>query len=214
MTRRVGVDQGVSDALDAEPALRAACGRLAERGLAPVWVVTHVVTDGDGAHIAYTLDLPDVASSDAAPSDADLAALVAAAFAPDASGPAHAHDHALPGPAAVVVGGASAGASAGFHGAALALEARASGTAGRAVVYPGVDALRGVVPVAQVTDASAIDAVSSLGGAFTPETPLQTRNHVRPYLQGGRWVLAVQPAIGGTLVPFEDPAPKRCCQDK
>lgn len=208
--RLAGVDQGVRDALDAEPALRAACGRLAERGLAPVWVVTHVVADDDGAHVAYTLDLPAAASS-----DADLAALVAAAFEPSspvASGPHH--HHPLPGAASVVVGEATLGDAAGVAGARAALAAHDAGTSGRAVVYPGVDALVGAIDVGRVVATSAVDEVVSLGGPFGPDTVLQTRDHVRPQRRGDRWVLAVQPAAGNTLVPFENPSPKRCCADK
>lgn len=213
MSSLVGVDQGVHDALDAEPALRAACGRLAGRGLAPSWIVTHVVSDDGGAHVAYALDLPDAGAL----SDADLAALVADAFSPDAHPgdvAPHAHDHDLPGPASVVINDVGLGEPHGITGARAALAAQASGVTGRAVVFPGVDALRGTLQVSRVTETSAVEQVLSLGGPFAPDTPLVTRDHVRPYRQGGRWVLAVQPAIGGALVPFEDPAPKRCCQDK
>ncbi|MGC0429432.1 hypothetical protein RKD32_005787 [Streptomyces sp. SAI-195] len=46
-----------------------------------------------------------------------------------------------------------------------------------------------------------------------PDTRLVTRDHVRPHWQDGRLVLAAMPAVGGTLVPFEDPDPTPCCAD-
>ncbi|MFE0810643.1 hypothetical protein ACFW34_24600 [Streptomyces sp. NPDC058848] len=86
---------------------------------------------------------------------------------------------------------------------------------GRAVLYPGADALTGTVTVAELLAHSAIDRVTVLGtpGEPAPRTPLVTRDHVRPQWQDGRLVLAAMPAAGGTLVPFEDPDPTPCCAD-
>ncbi|MFI6038915.1 hypothetical protein ACIBBD_33235 [Streptomyces sp. NPDC051315] len=87
---------------------------------------------------------------------------------------------------------------------------------GRAVLYPGVDALRGTMTVAEVLSVSAIDRVTVLGGAAGPPgpgTPLVTRDHVRPQWQDGELVLTAMPAAGGALVPFEVPAPTPCCAD-
>ncbi|WP_314410831.1 hypothetical protein [Streptomyces sp. DSM 40484] len=83
---------------------------------------------------------------------------------------------------------------------------------GRAVLYPGVTALTGTVPVADVLARSAIDRVTVLGsGDAAPEACLVTRGHVRPLWQGGRLVLSAMPAAGGTLAPFEVPNPTPCC---
>ncbi|WP_395575044.1 hypothetical protein [Streptomyces sp. BK79] len=86
---------------------------------------------------------------------------------------------------------------------------------GRAVRYPGADALTGTLTLAEVLARSAIDRVTVLGTPDepAPDTPLVTRDHVRPQWQDGRLVLAAMPAVGGTLVPFEDPDPTPCCAD-
>ncbi|WP_030179043.1 hypothetical protein [Streptomyces violaceorubidus] len=86
---------------------------------------------------------------------------------------------------------------------------------GRAVLFPGADALTGTLTLAELLARSAIDRVTVLGTREEPDpdTPLVTRNHVRPHWQDGRLVLAAMPAVGGTLVPFEDPAPTPCCAD-
>ncbi|MFC8098920.1 hypothetical protein [Streptomyces sp. NPDC057363] len=86
---------------------------------------------------------------------------------------------------------------------------------GRAVLYPGADALTGTLTLADLLARSAIERVTVLG---TPEEPppdirLVTREHVRPQWQDGRLVLAAMPAAGGDLVPFEDPDPTPCCAD-
>ncbi|MFJ5261863.1 hypothetical protein ACIQAC_15520 [Streptomyces sp. NPDC088387] len=87
--------------------------------------------------------------------------------------------------------------------------------AGRAVLYPGAPALTGTLTVADVLSGSAIDTVKVLGaqGDPAPDMALVTRDHVRPQWQHGRLVLAVMPAVGGTLVPFENPDPTPCCAD-
>ncbi|MFJ3019721.1 hypothetical protein ACIPH4_02030 [Streptomyces tendae] len=86
---------------------------------------------------------------------------------------------------------------------------------GRAVLYPGAAALTGTLTVAELLARSAIDRVTVLGTPHepAPNTRLVTRDHVRPHWQGGRLVLAAMPAVGGTLVPFEDPDPTPCCAD-
>jgi hypothetical protein len=83
---------------------------------------------------------------------------------------------------------------------------------GRAVIFPGVDELTGVLPVAVVLARSAIDRVEILGGGpVDPETPLDTTDFVRPQWQDGELVLTVMPAAGGRLVPFETRDPTPCC---
>ncbi|MEV0218850.1 hypothetical protein [Streptomyces sp. NPDC050704] len=86
---------------------------------------------------------------------------------------------------------------------------------GRAVVYPGSDALTGTMTVAELLSASAIDRVTVLGspGEPPPDQRLMTRSHVRPQWQTGELVLTAMPAAGGTLVPFEVPDPTPCCAD-
>ncbi|MBD0838492.1 hypothetical protein [Streptomyces sp. TRM68416] len=88
-------------------------------------------------------------------------------------------------------------------------------TVGRAVIYPGVAALTGRLAVAEVPARSAIDRVTVLGapGRPAPDTPLLTRDHVRPQWQEGELVLTAMPAVGGALVPFEVPDPTPCCAD-
>ncbi|RSN18789.1 hypothetical protein DMH25_00615 [Streptomyces sp. WAC 01325] len=88
-------------------------------------------------------------------------------------------------------------------------------TVGRAVLYPGVSTLTGTLTIAEVLSRSAIDRVTVLGtpAGPAPDTPLVTRDHVRPQWQHGELVLTAMPAIGGTLVPFEVPEPTPCCAD-
>ncbi|PAZ17115.1 hypothetical protein CLM62_04650 [Streptomyces sp. SA15] len=88
--------------------------------------------------------------------------------------------------------------------------------AGRAVIYPGVSSLMGTLTIADVLTRSAIDRVTVLGGRpgqLAPDTRLVTWDHVRPQWQDGELVLTAMPAAGGTLVPFEVPAPTPCCAD-
>ncbi|MFF2327874.1 MULTISPECIES: hypothetical protein [unclassified Streptomyces] len=87
--------------------------------------------------------------------------------------------------------------------------------AGRAVLYPGADALTGTLTVAELVSRSVIERVQVLGAADapTPDTLLVTREFVRPRWQNGELVLAAMPATGGTLVPFEVPDPTPCCAD-
>ncbi|AQS66823.1 hypothetical protein [Streptomyces pactum] len=86
---------------------------------------------------------------------------------------------------------------------------------GRAVLYPGADALTGTLTLAELLARSAIERVTVLGTPDepAPDTRLVTRGHVRPQWRNGRLVLAAMPAAGGTLVPFEYPDPTPCCAD-
>ncbi|MBV7695884.1 hypothetical protein [Streptomyces sp. TRM70350] len=86
---------------------------------------------------------------------------------------------------------------------------------GRAVLYPGAAELTGTLSVAELLSRSAIDRVTVLGTPDPPasETAVVTRDHVRPQWHNGDLVLAVMPAAGGTLVPFEVPDPTPCCAD-
>ncbi|WP_314617392.1 hypothetical protein [Streptomyces stackebrandtii] len=86
---------------------------------------------------------------------------------------------------------------------------------GRAVLYPGVAELTGTLTVGDVLARSAIDRVTVLGSPSRPDprARLVTWDHVRPQWQHGELVLTAMPAVGGTLVPFEVPAPTPCCAD-
>ncbi|GEC03920.1 hypothetical protein SSP24_15750 [Streptomyces spinoverrucosus] len=86
---------------------------------------------------------------------------------------------------------------------------------GRAVLYPGAAELTGTLSISELLSRSAIDRVTVLGasGETAPEAAVVTRDHVRPQWQNGELVLAVMPAVGGTLVPFEVPDPTPCCAD-
>ncbi|WP_409468813.1 hypothetical protein [Streptomyces sp. HC307] len=86
---------------------------------------------------------------------------------------------------------------------------------GRAVLYPGSEALTGTLSIAELLSRSAIDRVTVLGagGETASETAVVTRDHVRPQWRNGELVLPVMPAVGGTVVPFEVPDPTPCCAD-
>ena len=97
-------------------------------------------------------------------------------------------------------------------GGAAAAAAHLARTGGRLVHYPGQPQLRGTVTVAHAL--RVVDRVVLLGGREPlPETPLVTRDFVRPVLTDGLCVLTVDPAVGGTVVPFETPNPTPCCRD-
>ncbi|MCT9005913.1 hypothetical protein [Streptomyces rhizosphaerihabitans] len=100
-------------------------------------------------------------------------------------------------------------------GAAHAAAEHTARSGGRAVLYPGADALTGVLTVARLLEVSAVEQVAVLGSpeGTDPERQLVTRDHVRPQWSEGRLVLAAMPAAGGTLVPFEVPDPTPCCAD-
>lgn len=99
-------------------------------------------------------------------------------------------------------------------GAWAAVTASATRSSGRLVRYPGVDRLRGVLPVADLLDRSVVEEVVVVGGsAFDGDTLVDTRDFVRPQVSDGRVRLLVQPAVGGVMVPFEKENPERCCED-
>lgn len=203
MTRVVGICQGIREALDAEPVIAAARRRFADAGLADgAWVVTHVVRREVGPVVACSVALPAASHLDAGA----LADAVARAFDP---APVPGHDHPAVDQPSVWCEDAGAGTDVWLAEARGA--AALHGREGRAVVYPGSEALVGTVAVGTVTEASAIDEVVPMGGPCDPRTPLVTRGHVRPLLRDGRWVLHVQPARGGVLVPFEDAVQQQCC---
>jgi hypothetical protein len=111
---------------------------------------------------------------------------------------------ALPTPAAEFTGGAG-----------IAREEHASGTGGRAVDFPGKARMTGVMTVADVLAAGAVERVVVLGGGPPPDpdTEVDTRDFVRPQWIDGRLTLLTQPAGGGRLAPFEVADPRGCCAD-
>lgn len=87
---------------------------------------------------------------------------------------------------------------------------------GRAVLYAGVERLTGTVTVADLLESTAIDQLTVVGAPLAtldPATPVLTQDHVRPEWREGDLVLALVPAAGNTLAPFEVPNPTPCCAD-
>ncbi|MGW5655232.1 hypothetical protein [Streptomyces humi] len=102
-------------------------------------------------------------------------------------------------------------AVAAARGAALAPPA-----SGRAVVYPGVAHLTGTVTVADLLDRTAVERLVVLGAPaaeLPPTAGVLTQDHVRPEWRDGVLTLALMPAAGGLLAPFEVPDPTPCCAD-
>jgi hypothetical protein len=87
-------------------------------------------------------------------------------------------------------------------------------TAGRAVIYPGVEQLTGTMTVADLLATSAIDQVKVIGGApATPDTLIDTRDFVRPQWIDAHLTLVATPAPNNHIAPFEVPNPTPCCAD-
>ncbi|MET7567279.1 hypothetical protein ABZT04_02055 [Streptomyces sp. NPDC005492] len=88
---------------------------------------------------------------------------------------------------------------------------------GRAVLFPGAEHLTGTIPLSDLLQLTAIDRVFVVGATSgetpDPATPVQTQDHVRPEWREGELVLALVPAVGNTLAPFEVPNPTPCCAD-
>ncbi|GIH17421.1 hypothetical protein [Rugosimonospora africana] len=95
-----------------------------------------------------------------------------------------------------------------------AADDHAAGRAGRAVIYPGVERLVGVLSVADLLAASAIGRVKLIGGVdptVAPDTLIDTRDFVRPQWMDGELTLVATPAPAGRIAPFEVPNPTPCC---
>ncbi|WP_019066642.1 hypothetical protein [Streptomyces hokutonensis] len=88
---------------------------------------------------------------------------------------------------------------------------------GRAVLFPGAEHLAGTLPLSDLLERTAIDRVTVVGatsgGPPDPTTPVHTQDHVRPEWRHGELVLALVPAAGNSLAPFEVPNPTPCCAD-
>ena len=101
--------------------------------------------------------------------------------------------------------------------AALASAEHTARRSGRAVLFPGAELLTGTIPLSDLLQLTAIDRVTVVGAtsgdAPDPVTPVHTQDHVRPEWHEGHLVLALVPAVGNTLAPFEVPNPTPCCAD-
>ncbi|MET8452335.1 hypothetical protein [Streptomyces sp. NPDC005209] len=191
----IGVDAGTASLREADHLAH----RLRERlGLpAGTVVCTHLIRTDDRRGTAVSLALPDAGAAEAAWQRlADLAE---------------------PGLGAAL-GERAYGSERAARTAAPAAAEHADRRGGRAVLYPGADRLTGTVTVAEVL-ATVIDRVVVVGAPAVdgqgpdPATPVVTRDHVRPEWRDGLLTLALVPAVGGTLAPFEVPNPTPCCVD-
>ncbi|WP_406839408.1 hypothetical protein ACICHK_30725 [Streptomyces sp. AHU1] len=227
MTERyvVGVDTGHTGTLrEADHLLRVLA---AELGLdADAVGCTHHVRDGRRPHTALSFALPSERAARAVwrrltenASGASGTVLGAGAGAGEGEGEGEggavgagpdAGSGTLPG---VAFGEERHGPGELAAGAAHAAAEHGTRTGGRAVLYPGSDAVTGILTVGRLLEVSAVDRVAVLGSpeGAPSEAELVTRDHVRPEWREGRLVLAAMPAAGGTLVPFEVPDPTPCC---
>ncbi|MEV5953277.1 hypothetical protein AB0M11_05740 [Streptomyces sp. NPDC051987] len=184
----IGVDAGTATLREADHLIHRLLGRLAlpEGGFA----CTHLFRTDERRGVAVSLAVPDA--------DAVWPELLAALPA----GAGLASGERAHGPAEAV-------------GTARRAAAAPPGS-GRAVVYPGVGRLTGTVTVADVRDLTAIEHLVVLGapkGELPPTAQVRTQDHVRPEWRAGTLTLALVPAAGGLLAPFEVPHPTPCCAD-
>jgi hypothetical protein len=189
----LGIDAGSVSLREADHLLHHLVDRL---GL-PAGTVgcTHLIRTGR-PHAAISLALADPEAAD--PTWERLTALLTAPDQP---------------PTGAALGNLQHGPSHLAHGAALATTEHTDRTAGRAVVYPGVEHLTGTVTVGEVLARSAITRIAVLGSPPGPDAAarIATRDHVRPEWRGGELTLTLVPAAGGLLAPFEVPNPTSCC---
>ena len=91
--------------------------------------------------------------------------------------------------------------------------ASGSGRQERAVAFPGMADLHGVLTVGEITAACLIEEVVAvgLGRPAHPGETVDTLDFVRPTPVDGRWVWLVRPATRTDFVPFELPDPTPCC---
>lgn len=205
VTAVAGVFLGTRSERDAEHHGVELAETLMAQSIPVPWLSTHRTT-GEGGVAVVSVAL-------AAPVEPEAlhAALVAAARSELSDG----HDIAVWAAAAGATADAGDDAldvrTAAARQAATALDGR---TEGRAVWFPGQDALGERVAATDLLAVTAVeDLVSLEGGPVAPGTTVVTRGFVRPRFVGGRAVLHLQPAVGGTLVPFESPNPTPCCAD-
>jgi hypothetical protein len=187
----LGLDLRHTHERAADAALLTLARRLPADAAADCWLATHWAGSGDDAHIALSVEL--------AGRHLDQAEAVLTS---------------TDGPAGRCAGDRAEGPADLVDGARAAQAAHAARRSGRLVRFPGSDALTGRLTVAELVERSAVDRVRVLAaGDAGPGEVVVTREHVRPAWSDGELVLLVQPAVGGTLVPFESPDPTPCCAD-
>jgi hypothetical protein len=203
----IGVDTGTVSLREADRLIRTLVERV---GGLPAGTVacTHLVRTGERRGTAVSFALPEGTSAAA---DAVWERITA----PDGGG-----EH-TPAAFGAAFGDRTHGARVAVPAAALAAAEHTRRSAGRAVLYPGADRLTGTVTLAGLLELSAVEQIVVVGappgdpdgGGPDPATPVLTRDHVRPEWRDGRLTLALVPAVGGTLAPFEVPDPTPCCAD-
>ena len=99
--------------------------------------------------------------------------------------------------------------------AEVARDLHAGRRGGRLFVFPGSTALVGEMTVGELVDYSAADEVVMVGHReqVADDQRIDTQGFVRPHLVDGVVRLVVRPAVGGLVVPFEQPNPTPCCAD-
>ncbi|MEU5642241.1 hypothetical protein [Streptomyces milbemycinicus] len=192
----IGVDAGSANLREADHLIHDLLDHLA---LAPGTVAcTHLIRTDERRGTAVSLALPDAATAEA------VWERITGWQSPEVG---------------AVLGECSYGARQAARTAALAAAEHARRSGGRAVVYPGAERLTGTVTVADLLALTAIDEVTVVGAPMAdgqgpdPAMPVLTRDHVRPEWRDGRLTLALVPAVGGALAPFEVPNPTPCCAD-
>lgn len=183
------VDARTRHERDADALAGALAATLSSAGARDLTVATHWARTGEDRHVALSLSGTGL----------DAARLLELLRPPG-------------GDAAVLVGAHYAGPAALRTSTESAREEHASRRAGRAVVFPGGGDLVGRLTVAEILSGSTIDRVRVLaGGDARPAETVDTRGFVRPRWSDGELILAVQPALGGSYVPFELANPTPCC---
>ncbi|MES4902290.1 MULTISPECIES: hypothetical protein [unclassified Streptomyces] len=192
----VGVDAGSANLREADHLIHDLLDHL---GLAPGTIAcTHLIRTAERRGTAVSLALPDAAAAEA------VWERIAGWESPEVGAVLHERSY---------------GSGRAARTAALAVAEHAHRGGGRAVVYPGVEHLTGTVTVAGLLALTAIERVTVVGAPAAdgqgpdPATPVLTRDHVRPEWRNGRLTLALVPAAGGALAPFEVPDPTPCCAD-
>ncbi|MFF4252054.1 hypothetical protein ACFY1L_12680 [Streptomyces sp. NPDC001663] len=191
----IGVDAGTANLRQADHLIHHLMDQLA---LPPgTFACTHLIRTDERRGVAVSFALPDVQAAEAA-----WERLIDV-LDPDAG---------------AALGGREHGPAQAARTAALAADEHARRRGGRAVVYPAVERLTGTVTVADLLARTAIDRVTVVGMPPTSPAPdtataVLTHDHVRPEWRDGHLTLALVPAVGGTLAPFEVPNPTPCCAD-
>ncbi|MFI1566877.1 hypothetical protein ACH4ZX_28160 [Streptomyces sp. NPDC020490] len=191
----IGVDAGTSSLREADHLVH----HLADRLGLPAGTIacTHLIRTDDRRGTAVSLAPPDAGAAEAA------WRRLAALDMPELG---------------AALGDRTHGPLAAARTAALAAAEHTARRGGRAVLYPGAEHLTGTVTVAVLLALTAVDRLTVVGAPADgpgpdPATPVHTRGHVRPEWRDGRLALALVPAAGGTLAPFEVPEPTPCCAD-